>query len=118
MDIINFSQNFNNKLMLNSYFTTIRPFSPSKHIVGVLKKCQYPRKGEMVEFVTEITDVTPVLLDKIPNFIFCIDTGYSKEESIRMFENMYKNKGIDVHTHRFAIITLKHRPDLEERARV
>lgn len=102
--------------MLNSYFTTIRPFSPTKHIVGVLKKCQYPRKGEMVEFVTEIVDVTVVMLDSIPDFLFRIDLGYSKEESIRMIENMYKNKGIDVHTHRFVILTLKHRPDLEERA--
>ena len=76
------------------------------------------RKGEIVEFVAEIASVYITQLDRIPEFIFMIDTGYNKENAIKMFENMYKNKGIDLHAIKFSILALKHRPDLEVSAMI
>ena len=115
MQTIKFSQNWNNKLLLDSYFTTIRIFSNANHVVGTLVDCELMRKGEPLNFVAEIASVTLCLLDRIPEFVFMIDTGYTKENAIKMFENMYKNKNIDVHQVQFCILTLKHRPDLEQR---
>ena len=116
METIKFSQNWNNKLLLDSYFTTIRIFNNNKHVKGALIKCEYARKGETVDFVTEIAEVATVMLDAIPEFLFLIDTGYNKEQSIKMFEQMYKNKQVDIHSVKFAVICLKHRPDLQQKA--
>jgi glyoxylase-like metal-dependent hydrolase (beta-lactamase superfamily II) len=108
-------QNWNNKLLLDSFFTTIRIYNPAQHVAGCYAKNFYTRKNnEIVEFSTEIVNVVPVMLDKIPEFVFLIDTGYSKAESIKIFENLYKSKKIDVHAVQFAIITHKHRPDLDK----
>ena len=114
METIKFSQNWNNKLLLDSYFTSIRIYNSNKHVKGALIKCEYTRKGETISFVCEVASVYPILLDKIPDFLFLIDIGYNKEQSIKMFEQMYKYKNVDLHTVQFAVVCLKHRPDLEQ----
>lgn len=118
METIKFSQNWNNKLLLDNYFTTIRVYSKKKHIAGCLIKCEYTRRGETIEFITEIATVQLVKLDLIPEFVFMTDTGYPKQESISMFEKMYQNTAVNVHEAQFAIICLKHRPDLEEHVKL
>jgi glyoxylase-like metal-dependent hydrolase (beta-lactamase superfamily II) len=111
-----YSQNWNGKLLLNSYFTTIRIYNPAYHTPGVLAQNKYNRKqNDVIEFTTEIVNVMPIMLDSIPDFVFFIDTGYPKKESIEMFEKMYKSKPIDVHKVQFAIITHKHRPDVDNK---
>lgn len=110
-----YSNNWNGKLLLNTFFTTIRIYNPAKHVTGVYAKNVYTRaQKEPVVFTTEIVNVVPIMLDNIPDFVFYVDLGYTKNESIAIFEKMYKSKEVDVHKVKFAIITHKHRPDLDQ----
>lgn len=91
---LDFSYNWNNKLS-GKCFTTIRLHNPLKYCVGnvlnVTLKLQ-PR-GRV-----KILRVTTFTIDKINDYIACLDTGYPAEECKKMLKEMYKNKGVNWNT--------------------
>jgi hypothetical protein len=100
MKQIKFSQNWNNKLDCN-YFTTIRLLS---------KKYQIGETYEIVENeVTKLNatalDVIAIKTDSLNDFICYLDTGYSKDETIAMFQKMYPK--VDLKNTYLALVLLK-----------
>ena len=93
MDRINFSTNWNGKLNPDAkFFTTIRKYSPVKHIEGrdfeIFLKDRYLFKAELYQVFT-------VSFGAIhPNTII-IDTGYSYDESCKLFMNFLHCTTID-----------------------
>ncbi len=91
---LDFSYNWNNKLN-GKCFTTIRLHNPLKYCVGyvltVTLKLQ-PR-GRV-----KILRVTTFTIDKISDYIACLDTGYPAEECKKMLKEMYKNKRVNWNT--------------------
>jgi hypothetical protein len=101
METIKFSQNWNYKLFTKN-FTTIRLFS-KKYQVGKMYEIEF--NGTKIE--AECISVTPILLHNIPEYVFLTDTGYYKDESIKMIETMYKKHNIDFSKYPMAIIVFK-----------
>ena len=108
MRTIKFSQNWNDKLLLNK-FSTIRPFSNTSPAIGEIVEVEFKEKKHKCE-VLHLT-VSP--LNNIPEYLFYLDTGYSKTDSIKMFENMFKNKDFDIYKVNWCIMVIKQRPDLD-----
>lgn len=85
LGIINFSYNWNKKLDCNC-FTTIRLENYNKYKTGL--SYQIHLKNEFIK-VGKIVEIKVFPLDKINEFISRIDTGYSKEETIKIINRMY-----------------------------
>ncbi len=87
MDVIAFSQNWNNKLN-GQVFTTLRLRNDKKYYAGnrieILLKGQ--SKGKAV-----VLEVKNILLEQINNYIAGIDTGLTAENCKIMIRQMYKN---------------------------
>lgn len=83
---INFSYNWNNKLECNC-FTTLRLTNQNKYQTGKI----YQIKLKNVEKkLARIIEIKVFELSKINEFISRLDTGYSKEETIKIINKMYK----------------------------
>ena len=86
MDAIKFSYNWNNKLN-NNYFTTIRiksqKYAKGKHflIEDITKKIE--------SFETECVLILNYKGCDLPEIICCQDTGYCKDETIKILSKMY-----------------------------
>ena len=92
---LDFSQNWNGKLN-NNFFSTIRLFNPKKYKLGRQYIIRY--KNEEI-LKAELDEITPVFyLQQVPSIAAKQDTGYSKEETIKIFENIYKNADFDINT--------------------
>lgn len=86
---LDYSHNWNNKLD-SPVHTTIRLSGRFK--VGDL--IQEFLNGQPKGYV-KVIDKRRVLLSTINDWIAGLDTGYSREETIRMVKTMYKNKEVD-----------------------
>lgn len=84
--VIEFSYNWNNKLN-NTYFTSIRQENLTKYIIGkefnVILNEEFLKKAILV-------DIKKFQIKDLTNYMACLDTGYSKEESLNIFSRMYK----------------------------
>jgi len=105
---IKFSYNWNGKLDC-LFFTTIRIHSYNAYLYGetVTVERTYEKSGDNTSLALIVHKDT-MRLKNIPEYTFFTDTGYNKDNSIRMFENMYKNRGIEnLRESYFDIIVLK-----------
>lgn len=111
MDKIKFSQNWNRKFA-NPFFTTIRLYDQKSHYPGKLIECSCKLDKDRLHVISaEIVAVNIIKLQDIPEWVFMLDTGYSKLEALRIFKNMYEQKFPDYLTKTFALLTIKTRKE-------
>lgn len=130
---IAFSENWNGKLSGGKFFTTIRMHNPKKYYKGNILEVKFSNNY----FKVEVEDVITKELVDFTDHELATDTGYGKEEALKIFERMYpkinvkekswdyillkrvsesdiKNKENDLFS---SLEDLKH-PDLQARERV
>lgn len=83
---IAFSFNWNNKLN-NTYFTSIRQENLTNYIIG--KEYQVLLNKQLIKSAILI-DIKKFKIKDLTDYMACLDTGYSKEESLNIFSKMYK----------------------------
>jgi len=103
MDLIEFSQNWNNKLDCE-FHVTISIHNQNRYFKGNRFKQTI---NKVDKNIVEVVDTIPYLLHKIPSLIFMLDTGFDKIEAIRLYETMYRNKNFDYNTQLFDIVVFK-----------
>lgn len=111
MCTLKYSTNWNQKLCLN-IFADIRVYNKNHHFEGNVVDVEYQAKTGIIEFKAEIEKVVPIMLDKVSEAMWYMITGYDRENSLKIISQMYKNKGIEIDKLFFAILILRHRPDL------
>ena len=111
MCTLKYSTNWNQKLCLN-IFADIRVYNKNNHFEGNIVDVEYTAKTGIIEFKAEIEKVVPVLLDKVPESMWWLITGYDKENSLKIMHQIYKNTDLDLEKAFFAILILRQRPDL------
>ena len=91
MEKLIFSHDWNRKLN-GIFFTTIRRYNPKKYARGnrVEVYCKYGKAYHSFG-VAEIVDVRKITLNDLNEYICGLDTGYSVEETKKIFRRMYKN---------------------------
>lgn len=107
METLKFSYNWNNKLNCES-FTTLRlqnkKYFPGSRFQIVLQQGQ----SELSLGIAEVEEVYRVIPMQLTNLTCRQDTGYSKEETLRMMANMYKNvPGFNVATSAMHLVLLR-----------
>jgi hypothetical protein len=103
MDTLRFSTNWNHKLDCDC-FTSIREYSKERFFPG--REIQIELKGEAI-CKARVVLVRECYIDNLTELDCYLDTGYSKAETIRILETMYKNRPVNVHTQKFALVLLK-----------
>ncbi len=105
MDIneISFSENWNNKLNC-ACFSTIRLHNPVKYAVG--NKFKVTLKGQLKPHPAAVRTVTTFRLEQLTEGMALLDTGYSKSETIKIIQKMYKNKITNLQTQLFDFVIL------------
>lgn len=103
-DIINFSNNWNNKLDCMA-FTTIRLKNEAKYKVGNDYKIMLKN---VLNKSARIIEIRTIYFHQINEFVAQIDTGYSTEETKNILKKMYSNLNLD--TQPFSFILLKSLP--------
>jgi len=97
-----FSNNFNNKLDCKA-FTTFRMHNPRKYMSGknlnIVLKDEYLGKALILEVKT-------IKLADVNRYISYIDTGYDRDEFVKMVMTMYKNMVSDFKTQDWDFILL------------
>jgi len=83
---IQFSYNWNNKLD-NKAFTTIRLHNPKKYIIGNVYDIEIKEnpKGKAT-----LHEIRTLKISQLNDFICYLDTGYNREQTIKMLQRMYK----------------------------
>lgn len=86
-NVIRFSCNWNGKLN-NRAFTTIRIHNPKKYTVGKTYNIELNGKpnGE-----AKLYEIRVLPLSHLNNFICYLDTGYSRDETLKILQRMYKH---------------------------
>lgn len=99
METLKFSYNWNNKLECD-FFTTLRLHNPAKYKVGNKLQVQISnKKGTYIKpNVYEIFSVKSFKIEAVTEWVARIDTGYSREQCIKMIKTMYKNSGVNWNT--------------------
>lgn len=104
MNQIIFSTNWNNKLD-NKVFSTIRLQNTHKYklqeIYEIIDKSQNKTFQAVCVYIHHFQ------LQNLPEGTAWLDTGYSRAETIRIIERMYKHKDVNVHQSMFSLILLK-----------
>ena len=105
-NIIKFSYNWNNKLS-GQAFTTIRLKDDSRFIPGQTYEI-FLKHGKEERFFcyAMIEAIKNLRLSEITTFMARLDTGYSREECIRIIQTMYKNVVKDWNTQQLMFILL------------
>ena len=106
MNIISFSFNWNNKLD-NTAFSSIRLEIP-KYVVGKIFKVMLREEDKGLAAVRHITRFK---LKNLNDPMALLDTGYGKEETIKLIKTIYKNKKIDFDKQLFLFIVFKYLKD-------
>lgn len=86
MKQIKFSQNWNKKLNCSA-FTTIRRPQPGYFILG--ESYEVALQGVVVK-VAKLIDIIEMPTDLLTETQCRLDTGYSRHETIEIFQKMYK----------------------------
>ena len=107
METLIFSYNWNNKLNCES-FTTIR-LPNRKYVPGAQFKVILTQGKNLTDMgVAEVEEAFKVIPMHLTNLTCRQDTGYSKEETLRMISNMYKNvPGFNVATSIIYLVLLR-----------
>ena len=99
--ILNFSYNWNNKLD-NKAFTTLRFTDRFK--VGDRVEIHLKNK---LHSVGEVIGKKEFFIQHINDYIAYLDTGYDKDECIKIIHRMYKNKSIDFDKQKIKLYLIK-----------
>jgi len=99
--VLRFSTNWNHKLNCDS-FTTLR-LDSSKYQVGSTYKVMF--KGYLKD--VKVLDKKTLLLENITDWIAYLDTGYNREECIKIIKKMYSSHSIDWNTKKLQFLLLK-----------
>lgn len=98
MQKITFLYNWNNKLFCD-VFTTFRMRNPSKFKIGSEFMAELYRKDILIlQKPVKLLAAAPFLLYSVPQSFCWLDSGYSKDQFIKVVTTMYKNKNIDFNT--------------------
>lgn len=91
MDKIVFSHNWNGKLN-NRAFTTLRRHNPGfyqrKRLYSIYLKDEY--KGDAL-----LVDIRTTTIAKLSDFVCLLDTGYDKENAVKIFQRMYSDLDVE-----------------------
>lgn len=93
-DII-FTTNWNNKLDAKRFFSSIRLYNPNKYKVGIIYRIREAKElktgweDKRQPFLAKLTSEVTFSLDKLPEMSASLDTGYTREETIKMMRTMY-----------------------------
>lgn len=101
MELLKFTENWNNKLDCD-VFTTIRLHNPIKYRIGKQFKlvCEKNKKTTIDKGEAVIIQMRTITLAQINEWVAAIDTGYSAKECQDIIRMMYKNKpGINIDKH-------------------
>jgi hypothetical protein len=108
MEIINFNSPWNGNSLHSkihcNYFTTIRIHNSDKYVLN--KKYVITYKDKSIK-MAQIIKIRQATLSTLSELYFYLDCGYSKENSIKMFETMYRLKPGQVDTLVFDVILLE-----------
>lgn len=102
MQIIEFADNYNNKLYCD-IFTTIRLKSP-KYKVGELYRIQHKKKHHCV---AQILQTITYKLNEIPTTLTLIDCGLDYIQTAQLIANLYTKLNIDWSKQQLQFIHLK-----------
>lgn len=106
--VVKFSSNWNNKLNCK-VFTTFRLTDTGYYIAGDKYDILQTDKKRSLHFGTsELIDAYRCLLKDVPQALTLLDTGYPKDDFIKMVKTMYKNKNIDFDKKKFAFYFFKY----------
>jgi len=97
---IEFSYNWNNKLE-NKAFTTIRLHNPKKYLVGNVYDIEINGNAKGTATLHEIRILK---INQLNDFICFIDTGYNREQTIKMLQRMYKNINVNTAVFDFCLL--------------
>lgn len=104
MQKIEFSENWNNKLLCKS-FSTLRLHNAAKYTVGSQYEIYY--KGALIG-KAEIVEKRTFEGSHINEFISQIDTGYTVADFVNLLKTMYKNKtNVKVESSKWDYLCLK-----------
>jgi len=108
MEELTFSYNWNNKLECNS-FTTLRLHNPTRYYKGrEFSIVLMNKKEKQFKFIAEIDDVYPCRFENLSEHACKLDTGYSKADTLKIINNMYKNiPGFNIDTQVFDLVMLR-----------
>lgn len=98
---IAFSENWNGKLSGGNFFTTIRMHNPRKYSKGNILEVKFSNNY----FKVEVEEVITKKLNEFTDHELATDTGYGKEEALKIFQRMYP--GINVNDKEWDYILLK-----------
>lgn len=86
--VLEFSHNWNNKLDCNA-FATLRLENPRRYKIGMT---YFVRTRDKDYGAHVIADIRELYRDQINEFIARLDTGYSKDECVKLLQSMYINR--------------------------
>jgi hypothetical protein len=106
-ETISFSYNWNGKLN-NKAFTTLRIHNPRKYIVGKTYCIELSRKqkGKAVLNAKRVLKIS-----QLNEFICFLDTGYSREETLKIIKRMYKNINLNTALFDFCLLVYTQKTD-------
>lgn len=107
-DKIRFSYNWNNKLQ-NKAFTTIRLHNPNKYEVGNVYEIEI---NDIQKGLATLQDLRVLKISQLNDFICYLDTGYSREQTIRMLQRMYKNVNVQTALFNFCLLVYN-KPEIQ-----
>lgn len=108
METLTFSYNWNNKLNCDC-FTTLRLHNSNKFKEGNTFKIVLKQHGQENNIgLAKVSKVYPTRLQNLSDHACMLDTGYTKEDTINIVKNMYKNmSGFCEQTTVFDLVVLK-----------
>jgi len=111
MEIIKYSNNWNNKLFCDCW-STIRLSNANKYIIGDTYSHRIVNSKSQVVLVKpgKLIVIEEFRLDNLPNSFSLLDAGLLKEDYAKMIRTMYKNKNINFDTQwwAFMVFSSKH----------
>ena len=107
METIVFNNNWNGKLF-NQYFTTFRYYKRGKFEIGKEFQIElFKGKTRVLKFRGKIILNIVVKLHEVSELFAYIDTGYSKQDFIKLVQTMYKKFNPDYSRTNFCILLIQ-----------
>jgi hypothetical protein len=107
MNNLTFSTNWNKKLNCK-FFTTFRLFSPDIHYIGAEFHISCSAVKDQIQDFKGVIKLFQIFkLRDVPPILCYLDTGYSKDQFIKIVETMYKNKPINIYDIDFSFLLIE-----------
>lgn len=112
METIKFAYSWNGKLS-NKAFTTLRPHS-SYYVKGKIYNIELKGEYKGQAFLADIRTTTA---EKLNDFICLLDTGYNREDTLKMLQKMYPDMDIKTTLFDYCLLVYQSvpmpKPDIE-----